>query len=152
MAQALRLRSRQPARAVSSLESLVSGDSNDCITGSAYIHEANQGGAAESWRVWVFTPEGHHTEETLSLAQLRRSSNLVSRDLLALTADSNMRALGAPNSDHDRPRPLIIPRSTAVLLSLSHIKAAIHHDRMILFDVHRSRNIKYDSYISILYI
>eukprot|EP00656_Telonema_subtile_P019669 TRINITY_DN20898_c0_g1_i1.p1 TRINITY_DN20898_c0_g1~~TRINITY_DN20898_c0_g1_i1.p1 ORF type:complete len:570 (+),score=121.81 TRINITY_DN20898_c0_g1_i1:233-1942(+) len=126
------VRRLQCIRLRSNLASLLP-ETHECITGSAYT--VNGDSSTEAWRAWVFDEKGNFTDENLTLRDLHNQANLVARDLLTLTADPNSRV--DEGNDHDKTRPVVVPKNSAVLLSLSHIKVAITHNRMVLFDVHR---------------
>ena len=67
--------------------------------------------------------------ETVGLEHLRHATGLKARDLFFLEKGTQV--------DFDRPNPSILPQQSAIMVSLSHIKAIIAHDRLYLFDIDR---------------
>eukprot|EP00658_Telonema_sp_P-2_P062151 TRINITY_DN5081_c0_g1_i7.p1 TRINITY_DN5081_c0_g1~~TRINITY_DN5081_c0_g1_i7.p1 ORF type:complete len:461 (-),score=126.89 TRINITY_DN5081_c0_g1_i7:96-1478(-) len=102
-----------------------------CITGAAYSSDHTY--RQDTWKAWVFKSDGTFSRHELTMDQLSARANLMPRDLLTISADAKR----AISTDNDKSRPVIVPKSTTVLLTLSHIKVAITRDSMILFDVHR---------------
>ena len=114
----------------------LASQTHECISGAAYSSSKQR--LEDTWDVWVFDQKGQYTEETVSLMDLHTQSSLVARDMLLLTADTSAAARDSRAAgDDDRQRPLIVPKSESLMISLSHVKAVILRDRVILFDVHR---------------
>jgi len=67
--------------------------------------------------------------EEVDLEHLRGATGIKARDLFFLEKGSQ--------KDFDRPNPSILPTRSAIMVSLSHIKAIIAHDRLYLFDIDR---------------
>ena len=81
-------------------------------------------GSAADFNVFNFSRNGLYRRETVSVASVLAHSKLHARDVMALGPDQGWR----------KQAPSIMPRDGAIVVTVAHLKAIVHHDHVLLFN------------------